>query len=299
MNAEWAAYVARMGAEQLGALWPEVCERVGRVLRGRGVDADRVGDVLQEVAVRALRSDPPVDSVDRLAAWSYVVATRVLVDQARTRGTLALVDDPVSAARHDPSRVVEGRLELERMMRAMARLSPADRAVLLATLDEATGPAADRHEIVRNAVRRHRARARLTAAMDRLAAAVGTVVLRLRRPWGRAVAVGGSALVVALGLFPGAPRDPARAALPPAPTVVPAPPVPATTSTTVRSALRPAAGAAPTVKAPPPPTPPDDGDEEPPTTTTTLPGGTSHGGIPRPQMKLLDTALAMLPGPKP
>lgn len=67
----------------LADVWPDVAARLTRVLRRRGVDAATAEDVVQETAVRVLRTGVPYADGDDLLRWASVVGWRLAVDTRR------------------------------------------------------------------------------------------------------------------------------------------------------------------------------------------------------------------------
>jgi hypothetical protein len=174
--------------------WPDVSRRVASRLRAAGVGAADAEDLTSEAITRAVAKGVTFESTDHLFAWTLHVARNIHVDQRRAvgRGPVVhgIVDSDVAPA-PDTAVVVEHRLRLERALEVLATFSPADRA---AVMDD--GAPAVRRDAVRLAVRRHRARARLRAAIAGIAAILGRAV----RPRRVAVAATPVALVGALVL---------------------------------------------------------------------------------------------------
>ncbi|HEV7887045.1 MAG TPA: sigma-70 family RNA polymerase sigma factor [Acidimicrobiales bacterium] len=169
-------------AEQLAAWWPEVSQRLAGVLLARGLAGADVADTLQDVAVRALAHRPAVADAEELSRWAYTVGRNLAVDRHRRyRPVEGLTDG--QAALPEVGRVVEGRLEWERTLRAMSSLSAADRESLLATLTGAPRSAV-RRVAVRDAVRLHRARSRLLARLGKAGALLAAAWRAVRKAAG-------------------------------------------------------------------------------------------------------------------
>lgn len=161
-------------AIRFDAAWPAISDRVTAVLRSRGVQAADVDDIVQEVAIRALRQLDRFTSDEHMVRWCCRVAINAHIDVVR-RGR-RLSGEPVAetAAALNVAETVEGRLALDAALVQVAGLSAEDRALLL------DPPTPDtRKEAVRLAVRRHRLRARIAAALEGVLAGV---------PWLRRVA---------------------------------------------------------------------------------------------------------------
>lgn len=263
----------------LSAVWPEVSLRLAKLLASRGAAPDVVDDVVQEVAARVLAKRIAFTDAMDLMRWAVPVALNLLVDNARAGQRLTPVTDDHDQPMADVADLVAHRDRLNRVLRALPLLSDSDRAVL-------TGPEvvpSDRKEAVRLAVRRHRARRRLLALVDGVAAFVALAAGLLRRT-GRSAATAGVAIaatpVALMLLSPGTPTpqrdvapataDAERASVERAVsraaavrTVPAARPRPATAS--VRKAAPPAAAKAAA------PRPPDE--------VVRVPGGTNGGDI--------------------
>ncbi|HVF05568.1 MAG TPA: hypothetical protein VNA20_12070 [Frankiaceae bacterium] len=253
--------------------------RLAKLLASRGAAPDVVDDVVQEVAARVLAKRIAFTDAMDLMRWAVPVALNLLVDNARAGQRLTPVTDDHDQPMADVADLVAHRDRLNRVLRALPLLSDSDRAVL-------TGPEvvpSDRKEAVRLAVRRHRARRRLLALVDGVAAFVALAAGLLRRT-GRSAATAGVAIaatpVALMLLSPGTPTpqrdvapataDAERASVERAVsraaavrTVPAARPRPATAS--VRKAAPPAAAKAAA------PRPPDE--------VVRVPGGTNGGDI--------------------
>ena len=151
------------GAEHLNRVWHETADRVDRFLRTRGVSA--TDDILQEVAIRVLRSEVPFRDADDLVPWACVVAWRIYIGeyrrQRRTREDLLIVD---VASRESVEDTAASRLQLTAVLHAISTLNARDRRLLLATMTERRR-CLDHREAGRAAVARYRARARLIKAL--------------------------------------------------------------------------------------------------------------------------------------
>lgn len=160
----------------LGAVWPEVSHRLGKLLTSRGAPFDVVDDVVQEVAARALARRVTFTDAGDLMRWAVPVALNLLVDNARAARRVTYADAEPPESVPDVAELVVHRDRVGRVLHAVATLSPADRAAL-------TGPdetPADRREAVKLAVRRHRARRRLLALVDGVAGLLVGLLRRLR-----------------------------------------------------------------------------------------------------------------------
>jgi hypothetical protein len=167
----------------ISAVWPEVFEAVVTTLRRRGVGLHAAEDATQEAGSRVLAHEIGFTDADDLRRWVQTVAWRLAIDESRR---LARYDGdaPLEAASfQEVPAEVEHRLHLAATRKAWRTLSPADREAIVGSGggDHDRCPALTRKEAVRLAVRRHRARARLLALVEGVAAIVLVGVRRARR----------------------------------------------------------------------------------------------------------------------
>jgi DNA-directed RNA polymerase specialized sigma24 family protein len=155
------------------AVWPDVERCLHALLYRRGLDRASADDVVQEVALRALAGRVTYTSAKDLLRWAGPVACNLHIDLLRQRARLS--DDEVGADRpasNDVAGEVADRMELQRALRGIAALRPADREAIMEAVTAEPVPPRNRKEAVRLAVRRHRARSRLILVMEQLAAFV-------------------------------------------------------------------------------------------------------------------------------
>lgn len=141
-------------------------------------------DAVQETAIKILDRTIPFRDAADLFRWAVVVAWRQSVDIHRTavrRETTVLSDEPST---EDLPLTVEYREALRRIAAGWAQLTPRERASIGAA-DMPTP--SDRRAAVRQAVQRHRARARLIAMTDGLLALLAWLWRCLRSPTRRAL----------------------------------------------------------------------------------------------------------------
>lgn len=176
------------------AAWPDVAGRVVRRLRAHGVERMNAEDLASEAVTRALANDVTFESPEHFFNWTMLVAKNLYYDQRRAESrapALCTIDDVDVASSHDTPTVVEHRIRLERVLDVLGRMSADDRH---AVLSDSTP--ANRKDAVRLNVRRHRARARLRAALAGLAGLLG-----LRRVRGPAAALVPVAFVSVLAII--------------------------------------------------------------------------------------------------
>lgn len=175
-NSPVGAGRAGLTAARLGEAWPEVSDRLGRLLARRGVDPVLAQDIVQDVAVRALDKRVPFTDPDDLYRWAAVAARNIHIDHLRTGGRTTEVEALVGMPDDtDIPYAVERRVALGLVWRALAVMRPGEREAILDSLDE------QRAARTSGAlVRRHRARATLKKAVGGLIAAGAVVRAKVR-----------------------------------------------------------------------------------------------------------------------
>jgi RNA polymerase sigma-70 factor, ECF subfamily len=112
----------------------EILPRLRRFARALTKDHDRGDDLVQETCMRALSRIDQFEVGTRLDSWMFRIAQNIWFDQVRAtkaRGTVVELDDAADVSVTDGRRVVESRLTLDAVTRAMAKL-PSDLQVLVA-----------------------------------------------------------------------------------------------------------------------------------------------------------------------
>lgn len=163
----------------ISEVWPEVFDAVVTALRRRGIGLHSAEDATQEAGSRVLANGIGYADADDLRRWVQTVAWRLAIDETRRQSRY---DDGESmadtASFQEVPAEVEHRLRLAATSRAWRALSPADRQAIVGDGDVRT---MSRKEAVRLNVRRHRARARLLALVEGVAAVVLVPMRRMRR----------------------------------------------------------------------------------------------------------------------
>jgi DNA-directed RNA polymerase specialized sigma24 family protein len=204
-------------SDAIGRAWPSVERRLRASLAARGVDWALTDDIVQETALRALVNRVAFDTADDLYPWAVTVARNLHVSEMRLRARQtspdALSDMP---ARDDVADAVLWGEVWTAAMGRLAQMPKEDRdALLTPLLDEPTVGG----EPVRISVRRHRARARLRAALAGLLGWLVPPLTAALRPLrrhaisavpGAAGALVAVALVMLFGAPPGQAGQPAR-----------------------------------------------------------------------------------------
>lgn len=172
-----------------------MASRIVRRLRAYGAERMNAEDLASEAVTRALTKKMTFESPEHLFNWTMLVARNLLFDQRRAERrspAFCAIDDVDTPSDHDTPTLVEHRIRLQTVLDALGRLSLDDR---MAVMSDAAP--LDRREAVRLNVRRHRARARLRAALAGVAGLLG-LPLRLRLRLGvRRARTAGTALAPA------------------------------------------------------------------------------------------------------
>jgi len=96
-------------------------------------DKNEAEDLAREVFVKALESLKSYKERGiPMQAWLYRIAHNVSVDHLRKRGRIATVpiDDVLVESREDPAAMAEKNIEMERVSKAMQKLTPEQREVV-------------------------------------------------------------------------------------------------------------------------------------------------------------------------
>jgi hypothetical protein len=155
-----------------GEDWRVAGSRLRAFLRSRGASPWLAEDLAQETLLRAVVHEVGFSDADDLLRWCVPVARNLLVDAARRTTRVDGAEVPDGASHVDVEREVMARLELGEVRRQLPRLSDADRQAILSAV-EGVAPPAERKAAVGEAVRRHRARQRLTRLVAGAAALWG------------------------------------------------------------------------------------------------------------------------------
>lgn len=122
----------------LAAMLPRL-RRFAHGLTGNGADAD---DLAQSTVERALKARMQWEEGTRLDSWLYRIMRNCWIDTVRSRSRAARVLLPEDAGEQvgeDPREQIEARIDLARLMGAMARLPDEQREVVALILIEGFG----------------------------------------------------------------------------------------------------------------------------------------------------------------
>ena len=190
----WRPPLPRASDSLITEVWPTVSDQLLSYLRSLRVRPDLAEDIVQEVAARIVGRRVQFSSVEDLRPWAMKVAKNLAIDAWRSDRHLAGAPEQFDCpAPLDVSAQAEDRVVLDAVRGAMPRLSAADRDAIIAGLvpDES----ASRKESVKMAVRRFRARTRLSAMLGGVAAYIAILLRRLRDSPARMALVGAVAVL--------------------------------------------------------------------------------------------------------
>lgn len=159
------------------AEWPLLARRLRHFLSRKNVPTSKQDDLIQDTALRLFKMWDTVDRTRPAWALTVTIALNLLRDEYRRSAHADVVADlPELALAYDVERAGLARVELGRVRSALAEMTPAQRAVLLAEVGHVTdGAVVDAAE----KMRRMRARRKLTAILERVSAVIFMPVKRL------------------------------------------------------------------------------------------------------------------------
>ena len=143
--------------------WAELADAVRAWLLRRRVPPHLVDDIVQETGLRLFKMWDEIDAMRSPRGLAFTIASNLLWDERNRRASREVVGDVPERSCEDVETAGIARLELARVKRAMGRLNPQQRAVLLAEIGDAEGPTASPDAIK---MMRMRARRRLTALLE-------------------------------------------------------------------------------------------------------------------------------------
>src|SRR5688500_6264876 len=160
--------------------WGELAGAVRAWLLRRRVPPHLVDDIVQETGLRLFKMWDEIDAMRSPRGLAFTIASNLLWDERNRRSAREIVGDVPEQSREDVESAGIARLELARVKRAMKRLNPQQRAVLLAEIGDGSAPSASPDAIK---MMRMRARRRLTALLDSAPAGIFVLVRMPRRLW--------------------------------------------------------------------------------------------------------------------
>ncbi len=152
------------------AEWPLLARRLRHFLNRKKVSTSKQEDLIQETALRLYRMWDSVDRTKPAWALTVTIVLNLLRDEYRRSVQADIVGGlPDLPQSYDVERAGIARVELGRVRNALAEMSPAHRAVLLAEIGHPTLEAVvDQGE----KMRRMRARRKLTSILERVSAVI-------------------------------------------------------------------------------------------------------------------------------
>jgi DNA-directed RNA polymerase specialized sigma24 family protein len=155
------------------AQWPELSRRLKALFGRKNVSASVRDDLVQETALRLIKMWDSVDMTRSPWPLTATIGLNLLRDRAKALATTeVLAELPDAPAMLDVADAGIARVELDRVRRAMAELTHAQRTILLDEVGE--GPAATGTAAAQKMLRM-RARRKLRAILERVS---GLLVLR-------------------------------------------------------------------------------------------------------------------------
>ena len=118
---------------RLASLYDEYFDRIARYIYVRIGDRNEAEDLAGEVFLKALESLKSYKERGiPMQAWLYRIAHNVSVDHLRKRGrtTIVPIDDVLVESKEDPAAMAEKNIEMERVSKAMQKLTPEQREVV-------------------------------------------------------------------------------------------------------------------------------------------------------------------------
>src|SRR5687768_2903440 len=135
-NGVWRIGGRALSPELVGAFekqWPEISERLLKLLASKNVPACKRDDIAQETGLRLFGMWEKVDRNRPVWPLAVTIALNLLRDEARRNPQREVLSEivPEMPALHDVEDEGLARLELQRVRTAMAQLSPSHRDVLM------------------------------------------------------------------------------------------------------------------------------------------------------------------------
>ena len=118
---------------RLASLYDEYFNKIASYIYVRIGDKNEAENLAGEVFLKALESLKSYKERGiPMQAWLYRIAHNVSVDHLRKRGrtTIVPIDDVLVESREDPVEMAEKNIEMERVSKAMQKLTPEQREVV-------------------------------------------------------------------------------------------------------------------------------------------------------------------------
>lgn len=146
-------------------VWPGIAQHLENFLRSRSIDQTLREDLIQDTAVRLLQAWGGLDLSRPVDGLAVTIAMNLMRDHFRRRCNQEIVGEiPEKASDYDVEHVGMARSELQRVGRAMTKLSSDHRRVLLSEIGD--GRRSIDRGVAATKMLRMRARRRLTAILE-------------------------------------------------------------------------------------------------------------------------------------
>lgn len=159
--------------------WGELSPAVRAFMLKKRCPLHLVDDIVQETGLRLFRMWDEIDAMRSPRGLAYTIASNLLWDERNRRCAREVVGEVPDRSCEDVERSGIARLELARVERALSRLNPQQRAVLLAEVGDGTGPEGSPDAVK---MMRMRARKKLHAILDTAPAGI-FAFLKIRKGW--------------------------------------------------------------------------------------------------------------------
>ncbi len=119
--------------DQLASLYDEYFDRIAHYIYVRLGDRSEAEDLAGEVFVKALESLKSYQERGiPMQAWLFRIAHNILVDRLRKKGKVTTIPDDgvLREEGEDPVAIAEKNIEIERVNKAMQKLTPEQREVV-------------------------------------------------------------------------------------------------------------------------------------------------------------------------
>lgn len=160
--------------------WAELADAVRAWLLRRRVPPHLVDDIVQETGLRLFKMWDEIDAMRSPRGLAFTIASNLLWDERNRGSSREIPGDIPEQSCEDVERAGIARLELARVRRAMGRLNPQQRSVLLAEIGDVEAPIGSPAAVK---MMRMRARRRLTAILESVPAGAFVFLRSPRQLW--------------------------------------------------------------------------------------------------------------------
>lgn len=177
--------------------WEYVTHRVTKALIGRGCQPADARDLCQDAGLRAVECAVLYSTAEELVAWCLTVSRRLLIDDHRRAQRRRRQGNDGREPLGDVEAEALARIRVTEVLSGLRQLTPDDREALLTERRPI-----DRRDSNRMAIRRHRARARLTKIIGCLVTGLWAGCRRVQRGVAGPTALAASCVTVLAVLSP-------------------------------------------------------------------------------------------------